>query len=327
MGQALPRAPVVSVVIPVYNQGSFVRAAIESVLSQDYQPLELIVVDDGSTDATPAVLAAFEDRILTRRQENKGAAVALNEGIQLSSGDLICWLSADDQFMPGKVSAQVRAFEEDPALGLVHTGYEVIDSRDRVIRRTPAPQLVDADPFVAVFWRNPINGSTVMMRRTLFDRVGPFDNELPADVDADMWLRVAQVAKIGQVDGPFIRYRVHGASLSANKPLMRQSMTRVRARYVRDGTLADRLIGRGRNQAAEVLARISAEYAWRGFGALAVELYDSSRLAGKAPKTQAFASWIISLTRFAVVHGLVLHLGAHARRLAWRLRETRRPGL
>ena len=90
-------APLVSVVIPVYNQGQYLAAAIESVLAQKYEPIELIVVDDGSSDDTPAVISQYVDRISSIRQSNHGASHALNHGIQASQGSLVCWLSADDE--------------------------------------------------------------------------------------------------------------------------------------------------------------------------------------------------------------------------------------
>lgn len=103
-----PREPLVSVVVPTYNQANYLRSAIESVLTHDYPNIELIVVDDGSTDATPEVLRDYGDAIVLIRQPNRGAANPLNEGIRAARGTYVCWLSSDDAFLPGKLRRQGR---------------------------------------------------------------------------------------------------------------------------------------------------------------------------------------------------------------------------
>jgi teichuronic acid biosynthesis glycosyltransferase TuaG len=318
--------PTVSVVIPVYNQAHYLPTAIRSVLAQDYRPLEVIVVDDGSTDAIDAAVAPFRDHIRCIRQDNHGAAHALNEGISRATGDLVCWLSADDAYLPGKLRAQVDAFGVDADLALVCTGYEVVDARDRVIRRQPKPHWPHPDPLIAVFWRNPINGSTVMLRREVFDAVGQFDETLRADVDADMWLRIASNHRVRQVDGIFVRYRMHAASLSANRSLMRASMTRVRALAIANGTLMARLRAGNPRTAPRLLALMSAEYASRGLHDLALDLYRASRSEGRTSIAQPFAWFVLLLTRWTAGRGLAVAIVGSARRRLWRMRETmRRP--
>jgi teichuronic acid biosynthesis glycosyltransferase TuaG len=315
-------APLVSVVIPVYNQGRYLAAAIESVLAQKYEPIELIVVDDGSSDDTPAVIAQYVDRISSIRQSNHGASHALNHGIQASHGILVCWLSADDEFLPGKLHAQVEAFVAEPDLWLCSTGFDVVDAAGNMVRRNPTTRWRHPDPFVAVLWENPINGSTVMVRREVFDQVGFFDTALRADVDADMWLRIAPVGRIVQLQGAFLRYRVHGASLSANRPLMIDSMTQVRLPHVESGRLRSRL-GTGR-EAAEILSIMAAEYGWRGFRRLGQALLLESRAAGNAPRFQLLARAALAVSRWERLHRLLLSTGARLRLALRRRRESMR---
>lgn len=315
-------SPLVSIVIPVYNQGQYLPTAIESVLAQGYESLELIVVDDGSTDLTPAVLERYAGRITSMSQPNRGASHALNRGIEASHGSLVCWLSADDEFLAGKLQVQVQAFCDDPELWLCSTGFDVIDATGNLIRRIYSPRWRHPDPFVAVCWENPINGSTVMVRREVFDQLGYFDTSLRADVDADMWLRIAPVGRILQLDGIFLRYRVHGASLSANRPLMIDSMTRVRLPHVQSGELRLRL-GNGR-EAAETLAIMAAEYGWRGLRKLGEALLRESRVAGRAPRFQALARAILVIARLERPHRLLIGLGARLRRAFRRRRESLR---
>jgi len=316
--------PLVSVVIPVYNQGHYLAAAIESVLGQDYEPLELVVVDDGSTDSSSDVLRGYSDRITIIRQPNRGAANALNRGIDAAQGELVCWLSADDQFRPGKIGAQVAAFAADADLWLCATGYDVVDARDRLIRRLPEPSWRHPDAFVAVFWQNPINGSSVMVRREVFDRLGSFDTTLRADVDGEMWLRIAPHGRIGQIDGSYLRYRVHDRSLSANRALMVESMTRVRVPYVADGTLRGRL--EGDRRAAAILAQMSAEYGWRGYRELAEALLRESRALGSARPSQWLADLVRLVTRWQAGHAWLVGRAARIRRIARRQRESLRGG-
>jgi len=319
---AIAAAPLVSVVIPVFNQGQYLAAAIESVLGQDYEPLELLVVDDGSTDSTPSLIASYGDRIRAIRQENRGAAEALNRGIAATSGSLVCWLSADDQFLPGKIASQVAAFERDDGLWLSATGYDVVDARDRVMRRLPAPAWRHPDPFVAIFWQNPINGSSVMVRRAVFERAGMFDTTLRADVDGEMWLRIAPHGRIRQVDGSYLRYRVHDRSLSANRALMVESMTRVRMPYIANGTLRSRLASDSR--AAAILARMSAEYGWRGYRDLAEALRRESNAMGRARTSQSLAALVDLITRWGAGHLWLIDRAARVRRVARRRRESLR---
>lgn len=313
-------SPLVSVVIPVFNQGQYLSTAIDSVLAQGYEPIELIVVDDGSTDETPAVIERYGDRITSLRQPNRGASHALNRGIGTARGSLVCWLSADDEFLPGKLQAQVRAFSEDPGLWLCSTGFDVVDAAGSLIRRMQTPRWRHPDPFVAVFWDNPINGSTVMVRRDLFDRLGYFDTTLRADVDADMWLRVAPVGRILQLDGVYLRYRVHGASLSANRPLMFDSMTRVRLPYIQNGALRSRL--RPPGDPARTLAIMAAEYGWRGLGELGHALLRESLAAGRAPRFQLLAGVALTIQRWERPHRWVIQHGARFRRALRRRRES-----
>ena len=297
-------------VIPVYNQGEFVVGAIESVLAQAYAPIELIVVDDGSTDVTPERLQVFEASATILRQPNRGAAAALNRGIRASTGELVCWLSADDEFVEGKIEAQVAAFLDAPDLGLVHTGYDVIDAFGSRMETIAAPVSVHPDPFVTVFWKNSLNGSTVMLRREVFDASGGFDEALRADVDADMWLRIIQDHPILCVPGVFLRYRVHANTLSANLELMTATMTAVRRRYM--GELVKRVAG-GPIAPSVLLAQMSADFARQGLSDLAVDLLRESRAAGWATGPQLRAIAAIQISR-ARRHRFVRWLRAPLRR-------------
>ena len=123
----------VSVVIPTYNYGRYLATAIESALAQTFVPLEVIVVDDGSTDDTPQILETFGNRIQTIRQLNQGAGAARNTGIAAARGEYVAFLDSDDIWKPRKLQMQIARFDADPALGLVHCGVEAMDGREMTI--------------------------------------------------------------------------------------------------------------------------------------------------------------------------------------------------
>jgi glycosyltransferase involved in cell wall biosynthesis len=316
--------PLVSVVIPVYNQAGYLPGSIDSVLGQAYRPIELVVVDDGSTDDTAQVIASYGDRLTAMRQPNRGAANALNRGIRESRGALVCWLSADDEFLPGKIDAQVAEFEADPELGFCCTGFDIVDAAGVVIRRVPAPAWPHPDPLVAVFWRNPINGSTAMLRREVFEAVGPFNETLRVDVDAEMWLRIARQHRIRQIDRSLLRYRVHGQALSADRPLMRSTMTEVRLRALADGSLAARLVDDPTARPGDLFAVMSAEYAWRGMRELADALLQRSNDAGGSRRRRVLARAVLVATAWPRLHFAVRRAAGRVRRALWRMQVSRR---
>ncbi len=288
--------PVVTVVIPTYNQADYLAEAIDSVLDQDYPRLELVVVDDGSTDDTPAIISGYGDRIVAVRQPNQGTAPALNRGIQSATGELICWLSSDDAFVAGKIRRQVEVFAADPGLGVCFTGYETIDAAGALLTQYPDLDPIHPDLFVAVFWRNPLNGSTAMIPREVLQAVGPFNAELRADPDGEMWLRVLSTYRARHVPGIFVRYRVHGAAMSANKTLVRASKTAVRLARLRDGSLVAHLRAAAPPSAAAALAQMSLDFNRKSMPWLARSLLFASLRQGLAPRLQ----WPAALEVFRI---------------------------
>ena len=186
----------VSVIVPTYDRAAFVREAIASVLQQDYPDLELIVVDDGSRDDTPAVVRGFGAAVRYVWQENRGVSAARNRGAAVSTGDLIAFLDSDDLWMPGKVSAQVGYFEAHPEAQACHTDEAWIRRGVRVNERR-IHHKQGGWQFLAALPRCLISPSTIMMRRGLWERFGGFDEGLPACEDYDLWLRLTAVAPVG----------------------------------------------------------------------------------------------------------------------------------
>ena len=172
------------------------------------------------------------------------------------------------------------AFREDPDLGFCYTGFVTMDAEGRDLRDLSDVPPIHPDLFVSVFWANPVNGSTVMMPKAIFDEVGPFDETLRADVDGDMWLRVLKTRRARYLPGASLRYRVHGAALSADKPLMRASKSQVRRARLRDGSLVARLRAADPSAVAATLARMSAHYTKVGMPDVGRALLRASFRAG-----------------------------------------------
>ena len=215
----------VSVVIPAYNHARYLAAAIDSALAQTYAPVELIVVDDGSTDDTPRVLAAYGDRIRVIRQPNQGAGAARNAGLAASRGEYVAFLDSDDIWLPRKLELQMARFDADPDLGLVHCGAETIDEEGRTIgylldglEGWVASDLLRLDREVM----GP--GSDIVVPRRVAEEVGGFDERLPPSEDWDFSYRIAARYRVGYVAEPLIRYRQHGGGIHLNIPKMEKSM-------------------------------------------------------------------------------------------------------
>ncbi len=199
----IPAEPRVSVVLPTYNRGWILEQAVESVLGQEYANLELVVVDDGSTDNTNGLLSRFGDRITVIRQANRGVSAARNAGIRASNGELIALLDSDDTWLPGKVTAQVAFFSDHPDALVCQTDEIWIRNGVRVNpgkrHRKEAGMIFERSLALCL-----VSPSAVMMKRSLLDQMGLFDEALPACEDYDLWLRIAWKHPIHLIDQPLI---------------------------------------------------------------------------------------------------------------------------
>ena len=197
----------VSVVIPTHNRSELIKNAVSSVLSQTYKNIELIIVDDASTDKTEEVVKSLDQSKIRyiKNEEAKGGNYARNLGISSSKGKYVAFLDDDDEWMPEKVADQVALFEEDQSIGLVYTGAEIIyTSKNYKYIRQPKHR---GDLSKEILMRNYIGTtSSVMVKRSLLEKVGGFDNDMPALQDYDLWIRIAQVAQIGYINKPLIKY-------------------------------------------------------------------------------------------------------------------------
>ncbi|HEV8716123.1 MAG TPA: glycosyltransferase [Candidatus Binatia bacterium] len=209
--------PLVSIVVPAYNHAAYLPETIESVLRQTYQNWELIVIDDGSTDATPEIIRRYSDaRMRVYRQENRGLSATLNRGIELARGRYFAFLPSDDLYEPDKLAVQVPVLEENPAVGVVFSWQTVIDaagnpSTEQQVREwCTVPFETKEEIFPALFERDFLSTPTHLLRRECFARVGRFDESLVTAQDYDLWLRVLRYYEVRLLKRPLVRMRWHG---------------------------------------------------------------------------------------------------------------------
>jgi len=195
-----PATPV-SVIIPTHNRAGFLAQAIDSVLAQTYANFELIVVDDGSTDETPSLLASYGRGLISLRQENRGPAAARNAGIRAARYPLLAFLDSDDRFVKNKLSIQVAAMEAQPELLISHT-QETWFRNGQHLNQKKRHAKGDGDIFARSLELCVVGMSTVMARRELFDRVRLFDESFPCCEDYELWLRTSAAHPFLLVDAP-----------------------------------------------------------------------------------------------------------------------------
>ncbi len=222
--------PAVSVIIPTYNRQQPLRKAVDSVLDQTFSNFELIVVDDGSTDRTPELLADYGDALQVIRQPNRGVSAARNRGISAASGDLLAFLDSDDRWLPGKLAAQVAFFHTRPEALICQTEEIWIRNGVRVNpgKRHQKPEGMIFVPSLDLCLVSP---SAVMIRQTLLNDVGYFDESLPACEDYDLWLRISSRYPVHLIPTPLIvKYGGHPDQLSRMPGLDRYRIRAIRKR-------------------------------------------------------------------------------------------------
>jgi len=207
---------VVSVIIPAYNAIDYIDAAIASALAQTGVAVEVIVVDDGSSDGTWEKLQEYGDRIVPVRQTNGGPAKARNHGARLATGEWLAFLDADDEWLPEKTLKQLQAAE--PGADMVYTNRFNVGDISRVKEiQSDCVSLWQGDVFEQLLLVNFITTSSVMIRKNRFDHLGGFDESrtLIGVEDWDLWLRHAVDGRVALCCEPLVRYRWHPGTLSS----------------------------------------------------------------------------------------------------------------
>lgn len=290
--------PAISVVMPVFNVESYLAQAIRSVLEQSFTDFELLIVDDGSTDASLSIAKGFNDpRIKLIHQNNRGLAGARNTGIRNARGRLIAFIDSDDQWAVDKLARHVAHLDANPEVGVSYCQSGFIDEAGRPLGLVQRPKLAGVDP-ADILTRNPIgNGSAPVVRRAVLDEIAfpsprPgvtedcfFDENFRQSEDIECWLRIALLTswRFAGIARVLTLYRVNSGGLSANLETQFESWVRVidKARVYAPGFIAE-------------FGRLALAYQLRYLARRAVRMRDGEKalsLVGKALKADASILW------------------------------------
>ena len=272
----------ISVIIPTYNRATILPRAIDSVLAQKGVHLELIIVDDGSTDGTLKMLETHSHTrgvISHLGRVNRGPSAARNLGIKAAIGEWIAFLDSDDVWLPGKLKAQLEFFAENPEYLICQTEEIWIRNGTRV-NCMKKHKKFGGWIFEKCLPLCVVSPSAVMMRRKLFDEVGLFDESLPACEDYDLWLRIAVNHPIGLVEKPYLmKYGGHLDQRSREFPAMDQFRIRSLAKILASGILSSEHTTAARRTLEEKAAIFIAGASKRGKEKEAEEIKNVVRCA------------------------------------------------
>ncbi|WP_392482958.1 glycosyltransferase family 2 protein [Nostoc sp. C110] len=208
--------PKVSVVIPAYNAMAYLPKTLESVLRQTFTDFEVLIINDGSSDCISEWFASVTDsRVKLISQENQGLSGARNTGIAQAQGEYIAFLDADDLWVPTKLEKQVRCFEDNSAVGLVHNWTILIDETDKPTGEQWSPDS-EGNVWEQIIMINSVSSGAAIVRRCCFENVGVFARDLSGTADWDMWIRIAYRYPFTVVKEPLTFYRQHSQNMSKN---------------------------------------------------------------------------------------------------------------
>ena len=273
-----------SVVIPCYNQGRFLREAIESVLHQTYPAAEIVVVNDGSTDDTATVARSYEG-VRYIEQRNQGAPAARNTGVSSSTGDLLVFLDADDRLQPHALATGVESLTANPEWAFVSGSVRVI-AEDGSPRYVPKQQPRSGDPYIQLLRSNYIwTPGVVMYRREMLRAVNGFDTSAGASADYELNLRIAARFPTGRHGRVVLDYRQHPSSMSRDMRYMLKSAVTVRrAERKRAHRSAE-----GKQAWQEGIAIVQTDYG----GRLIRQMKSDLRVAGRRGRAVVSAWYLV----------------------------------
>ena len=221
--------PSVTVLLPAYNAAPWIGGALDTILGQTLHDLELVVIDDGSTDGTSEVLAQYSDRrlVIVRNKANEGLVASLNHGIEIARGKYVARMDADDIAHRRRLELQTKFLEARPEVGICGSWFRLSGARWRTTVRTPVE---DGDISARLFFRSPFAHPTIVFRAEFLRQTGIRYDPASADAeDFDLWVRARRYTHFGNVPRVLLYYRVHGAQTS-KRSVESQSKTAVRIR-------------------------------------------------------------------------------------------------
>jgi glycosyltransferase involved in cell wall biosynthesis len=225
----------VSVIIPAFNAADTIGETLSCVANQTHRELEILVVDDGSTDGTVEIAASIQDpRLRIESIPNAGVSAARNQGVMETAGEYVAFLDADDLWLPTKLERQIEMLEATSEAGLSVTAATRVNAAARPLEHMPVWE--GEDPCEALLLHSMVIGciSSGVVRRSVLERAGGFDQQLSQSADWDLWLRLARTTKFAVIDEPLVLYRSHPQSMSRDIALLEFDTFRVLDKFFAD---------------------------------------------------------------------------------------------
>jgi glycosyltransferase involved in cell wall biosynthesis len=229
--------PTVSVVIPTYNRAHLIRKSIQSIINQAYKDLEIIVVDDSSSDNTEEIVKSFKDERIRyiRHENNRGAPAARNTGIKAAKGEYIAFEDSDDEWLPQKLERQMKVFENAPSnVGLVYTGFFRKDNDKNEYIPSSRISQKESDIHEELLKGNFITSSSIVARKECFEKAGMFDERLPRLQDWELVLRLSRFYKFNFIDEPLLTQSFTIGSISTNQEARIDALKLILSKHLDD---------------------------------------------------------------------------------------------
>jgi len=216
MSKAQNTSPLVSIVLPVYNAAAYLRESVDSVLRQDYRNFELLIINDGSSDESRAIIEEYakrDSRIIAYHQENIGLVKTLNRGIELSNGSYVARIDGDDPWLDKKLSRQMHVLVSNPDTILIGGGFEIIDEDGYYLETISVPTTHE-DILRTLSLRNAFGHAGVVFKRDAALKAGGYRDNFGPTEDYDLWIRLSQMGTVANLARPVYRYRVNRGGIS-----------------------------------------------------------------------------------------------------------------
>ena len=289
--------PLVSVIIPTYNSKAFIPSSVGSAINQTYPNIEILIIDDGSTDNTEEIVEQLPGSVRYIRQANSGPSAARNRGIRESCGKYIAFLDVDDAWKASKVAEQVHLFENSDDLSIVATGYERCDTEllpIEIVSINPLPKGKGIIPFRLLLEKNQLLTSSIMTKKEALDTCGLFNEQIQFGEDWDLWVRIAQLGAIGYISPPLCKYRAHGAGLTGklNNKNMSDWLEVIEKNRLRTNNWYDRVI------------TYRKSLSWYFYNYAYLERVRGEKSEGKRKAVKSMAIWPFSKRTPRIIKGL-----------------------
>ena len=294
----------VSVIIPAYNGDRYIEAAIAGIFAQTYSDYEIIVVDDGSSDSTPEIIEQYGDKIRYFSQTNQGVASSRNLGLSKAEGEYIAFLDQDDVFLPHKLESQVALLEQDISLGIVNSGWQIVD-QNGVLQSTVEPwhQIPELSTANLIIWK-PVFLGAMLFRKSWLEQTEGFDSSLEQTPDVDLVIRLAGMGcPADWVKQTTVKYRQHEANASKDTLLQSQELDLILERFFAQNHLSSEV----KQLEADSRYQSLVWSAWRLQQTRKLaEMSDCLRKATKYSEkypTEIILSWINSFKNYSAEYG------------------------